>query len=393
MGRLTDIQRNCVREYLIQHGLSFKPLQDEMVDHFACDIGDRMSNGLSFEEAWLLSTDGISDDHFQSIQTEIMETINKRFTWTQALSFTTLAFLFISIAFKVMHLQGGDITLLTSFALIAVSLLVASLTGISINRERKGSARLLGLISGVIILLIAFAFKLMHLPGADELVILAVTVLMVSLIVNTMHVYRHASGEGNLLTFLHEKYTPGIERFFLLLLIPLAIYKTIFILSGSADFIGNFILLVVLFGAGLQFIALCWRTAEKDPLRRNAVTLTATIVSFSCSTLLFLGPILPMAARIVMIVLYCVVSAWLAVTMDEKPVPIASRIMAVVVPLLFVGWAMIRLGAIPFSLHSIFFNLPILSVLVIGLFLCRKHGVMRAYAIVSVGSYIFEYIM
>lgn len=276
---------------------------------------------------------------------------------------------------------------------MAVSLLTASLTGISINKERKGSARVLGVICGVILLLTAFAFKLMHLPGGDQLIVLAELVLMVSLIVNTVYVYRHPSREGNLLTFLHEKYTPGIERFFLFLLIPLAIYKTILIFLGSTDFIGNFILLVVLFGAGLQFIALCWRAAEKDPVRRNALTLTATIVSFSCSTLVFLGPMLPLPMRIVMIAVYSVVSAWLSLAMEEKPVPLAARIMAVLVPVVFLGWALIRLGVIPLSAHDIFFNLPTLALLVIGLFLCRKHGPTRAYMIVSVGSYLFEYIM
>jgi hypothetical protein len=393
MGKLTDAQRLTLRGYLLSQGLSFKPLQDEMVDHLSCDLEDRMGEGQSFEMAWHQTMSEIPENHFQIIQTEIMETINKRFSLTQGLSILALTFLFISVIFKVFHLQGGDFTLLASFGLMAVSLLTASLTGISINRERKGSARVLGVICGVIILLIAFAFKLMHWPGADQLIVLAEAVLMVSLIANTLYVYKHASGEGNLLTFLHEKHTPGIERFFLFLLMPLAIYKTIFILSGSTDFIGNFILLVVLFGAGLQFIALCWRAAEKDPLKCNAFTLAATIVSFSCSTLVFLGPILPLPIRIVMIAVYSVVSAWLAITMEEKPVPLAARMMAVLVPAVFLGWALIRLGALPFSAHSIFFNLPLLAILLIGLFLCRKHGPMRAYMIVSAGSYLFEYIM
>jgi hypothetical protein len=393
MGKLTAAQRLALREYLISQGLSFKLLQDEMVDHLSCDIEDRMGEGQSFETAWHHAMSEIPEDHFQTIQTEIMETINKRFSLAQGLSILALAFLFISVIFKVLHLQGGDFTLLASFGLMAVSLLAASLTGISINRERRGSARVLGVICGIVILLIAFAFKLMHWPGGDQLIVLAEAVLMVSLIANTLYVYKHASREGNLLTFLHEKHTPGIERFFLFLLIPLAIYKTIIILSGSNDFIGNFILLVVLFGAGLQFIALCWRAAEKNPLKRNGFTLAATIVSFSCSTLVFLGPMLPLPMRIVMIAVYSVVSAWLALTMEEKPVPLAGRIVVVLVPVLFLGWALIRLNVIPFAAHGVFFNLPILAVLVAGLFLCRKHGPMRAYMIVSAGSYLFEYLM
>lgn len=319
MGKLTSSQRNELRDYLIRQGVSFKPLQDEMVDHISCDLEDRMSQGYSFPEAWRQSMDELPDNHFQSIQTEIMETINKRFNLSQTLSFLALALFFVSTTFKILRFPLSGEILLLSFGAIAASLLTTSLTGISLNKGKKGSLRLLSMIGAIIIFITGFSFRVLHLPGADQLILLAIGLLILSLTANAIYVYRHASGEGNLLTFLHQKYTPGIERFSLLLLIPLAIYKVVSILNDSADFAGNMILLVVIFGAGLQFIALCWRTMETDISRRNPFTLTAVLISGFCLTIVFLGPLLPLSLRIVLIALYSATSGWLAFRMESEP--------------------------------------------------------------------------
>lgn len=224
------------------------------------------------------------------------------------------------------------------------------------------------------------------------MVLLAVGTLIISLLVNTVYVYQHASGEGNLLTFLLEKYASGIERFFSFLLFPLFLYKVVSIVSETDSVAGNMILLVVIFGAGLQFIALSWRSMEKDLFKRSGLTLTATMVSCLCLMLVFLGPILPFELRIFLIAVFSIVSGWLAYYMEEEPKKLASSIMAVLVPVLFLGWALIRLGIIPSSVHWIFFNLPVLLLLFAGLLICRKYGTMRTYMMVSLSAYLFEYL-
>ena len=394
MGKLTDQQKHSLREFLEQHGLSFKPLQDEMVDHMSCDLEDRMSQGLSFQDAWNQSITEIPNNHFQTIQKEIMDTINKRFTWSQAFSFFALGLLLISTLFKALHLQFAEELLLVAFYLIAGSLLVTSLSGIFLNKEKKGAIRFLGVILGTIILLVAFTFKILHLPGADELVFLAVILLVTSILVNTLHVYRHASGEGNLLTYLHERSTPGIERFLLILFFPLVIYKTMTIINGiPGDFIGNIILLVLIFGAGLQFLVLNWRVMEQNLHKRNMLTLIAIIVCSLCFVLPFLGSFLPFPTRVILITLFSPIAGWLAYNMDDETKKSISLALVSIVSLVFLGLALIRLSLIPSSYSSIFFNIPILLLLVIGVFLCRKHSPMRTYMLISVGGYLMEYIV
>lgn len=240
------------------------------------------------------------------------------------------------------------------------------------------------MIGAIIIFIIGFSFRVLHLPGADQLILLAIGLLILSLLANAIYVYRHPSGEGNLVTFLHEKYTPGIERFFLLLLIPLSIYKVVSILNDSADF-------VVIFGAGLQFIALCWRTIETDLSRRNPFALTAVLISGFCLTIVFLGPLLPLSLRIVLIALYSVTSGWLAFRMESEPGKISASMFLALAPAVFLVWVLVRLNLMPLSTGHLFFNIPVLILLLIGLFLCRRGGTMRTYMLVSVASYLFEY--
>src|SRR5687768_17085488 len=120
---LTTDQKQRIREYLEQQGLFFQPLQDEMLDHLSCDLELRMLEGYSFDKAWHEVTSDIGNNHFQNIQKEIMETIDKRFTWSQGLSFLALGLLLISMLFKVLHLQLAGEILILSFVFIAAALL------------------------------------------------------------------------------------------------------------------------------------------------------------------------------------------------------------------------------------------------------------------------------
>lgn len=85
--------------------------------------------------------DELPDNHFQSIQTEIMATINKRFTLSQTLSFLALALFFVSTTFKIFRFPLSREILLLSFGAIAASLLTTSLHGnFSEQREERVAA-------------------------------------------------------------------------------------------------------------------------------------------------------------------------------------------------------------------------------------------------------------
>lgn len=76
MGKLTDEQRNKLRQVLSEKGLTFKPLLEEMVDHISCDLEERMVENYSFNDAFHQCMGELPNNHFHILQKETMETIN-----------------------------------------------------------------------------------------------------------------------------------------------------------------------------------------------------------------------------------------------------------------------------------------------------------------------------
>jgi hypothetical protein len=391
MNRLTDDQRRLIRNFLEGQGLTFDPLLEEMLDHVSSDIEERMKQGISFDEALRQARDEIPENHLVTIQTETMETINKRFTISRTLSFLALALMFGGTGFKILHLQGASALLLLSFAAIAGAFLSSTVSGIYIHKEKKGAARVLSIVAGTLLLMLGYSFRLLHLPGADFIVVLGVAISLASLLFNTLYVYRNTSGESNLLTYLHEKYTPGIERFFLLLLVPTGILRILTLPLPPNAFLGSFILIIVIYGAGLQLFALLWRRLEKYPGKRNVAILSALILSFTCFDLVFLGELLGYEIRLVLIMIFSMITAWLTINLDT-PKNIFLLLVVWMVPVLLTASALIRLHVIPGSWAPIFFNIGVLLILTAGIFTSKKHEVTRAFLILSLASYLMEYI-
>src|SRR5690606_28600757 len=142
------------------------PLLDEISDHIECDIGNLMANGLTYEEAFAQVVAELPEDHFKQIQMETMETINHRFTVSRALSYLGLAALLVATAFKLMHLSGADVALIVSFAALGASLISGSVSGIYYNRDKIGSARVVGVVAGMVMLIIGYGFEVLQWPGS-----------------------------------------------------------------------------------------------------------------------------------------------------------------------------------------------------------------------------------
>ena len=141
---------------------------------------------------------------------------------------------------------------------------------------------------------------------------------------------------------------------------------------------------------GLQFIALCWRSLETYTSQEIPQLRAGLIISSTCLVLVYLGQLVPFEMRVVMIVIYSAVTGWLAFKTDQNQ-SIPSLILVCLVPLIFSGWALIKTGILPTTASAAFFNMPVLMLLGAGLFHCKGNSTMRAYMIVSLSSYLFEY--
>jgi len=390
MKKLTAEQRMHVRNFLSGQGLTFSPLLEEMLDHVSSDIEERMRQGLSFDEACLQMQNDIPENHLQTIQIETMETINKRFSISRSLSILALALMFAGITFKILHYPGASELLMFSFAAMAGSFLSGTVSGIYFHKEKKGAARVLSIVAGTILLLIGYTFKIMHWPGADQLVILGVSVSFISFLFNTLYIFRSSTPNANLLSYLHEKHTPGIERFFLVLLVPVAVLRMITLPLPANAFLGVVIFVTVIYGTGVQFFALTWRILERDIAKRNVTIFSALVLSFTSFILVFLGELLGIEIRIMLIMLFSIVTAWLTYTIDQPKNYFLTGVI-ILVPLIFTANALLRLNMIPAFETSFVFNIVILLILTAGVFISTKHGATRTFLILSLASYLVEY--
>jgi hypothetical protein len=390
MKKLTAEQRLSVRTFLTEQGLTFNPLLEEMLDHVSSDIEEHMQDGLSFDEAWHQMKKDIPENHLQNIQIETMETINKRFSVSRALSILALVLMFVGITFKILHLRGASELLLSSFAAMAGSFLSGTVSGIYFHKEKKGAVRVLSIVAGTLLLLAAYTFRIMHWPGADTLVSLGVGVSLMSFLFNTLYIFRSSSRNANLLSYLHEKHSPGIERFLLILLVPVAILRMINMPVPANAFLGTIIFVTIIYGAGLQFFALTWRLLEADAAKRNVLTFSALVLSFTCFSLVFLGELLGFEIRLVLIMLFSIFAVWIIYKIDP-PKNFFLGAVLILIPILFTGNVLLRLNLIPGLSTVIVFNFVILLVLTAGVFMSTKHEATRAFLILSMAGYLVEY--
>ena len=376
---LTEDQRNDIQNFLISRGLAFKPLLDEMSDHVACDLEDLMGEGMSYEDAWKQTIAHLPEDHFNQIQKETMETINNRFNLSRVFTYIGMAAVIAGTIFKILHLAGANQLLIISFGTFAASLITSSVSGIYINREKDGAFRVMAVVAGVILLEIAYSFKLLHLSGADQLIMVSVVTLLAALAVNTLYVYNNASGRGNLFTFLHEKYSPGIERFMLILL-PL-----IFLAHTSA-----MVCVIIIFTAALQFTALTWTRMEKDLSKNNVTTLLLVMMAFSCVMIPMLGGIVDFNIRLLLVTLFSFVGAFLCFRLE--PSRNISSYLICVAPIMFFLIALMKMGWMQSFADNLPLNIIVIFSMAASIYFSEKRSASRTYMILSLAGYYLEII-
>ncbi len=382
---LNDQQVDEVRRFLQERGLTFKPLLEEMMDHITADLEQRMEGGATYEEAWSQAIHELPDNHFKLIQQETMETINRRFNLSRVLSFATLGLLIGAALFKMLHLAGAGGILFMSLVSLAGSMTVSSLSGVYLNRGKKGALLVLSIVAGLMVMLLGVGFKLWHLPGADQLIVTGVFSLITAMVLNSFYIYNNSKGEGSLLSFLHEKYSPGIERFLLILLAPLVVYRFVMLVVAPQEYFANFILVIVIYGAGLQMIALAWRHVENNLAHRNIANLTLLTLSAITLSLPMLGQLLPFEFRVVMIVVFSICGGMLSYRLD-RPAVVYSILVAALIPII----ELTKLGWFPPFSDSTAANIVIVGMLIFGIFAAKPGSVLRAFMILSLASFLLE---
>lgn len=177
---LTDKEEAILRAQIEQSALSSQTLKDDLLDHFCCFIEHEMKKGASFEEARQKAWQEICPNGLDEIQRETIFLLNaKKILFMKRLMYITgfLSSVSLSIGwlFNLLQWPGGGYLFtfgFLAFVLLFLPMLALDRYKLVLNKALSEKLRvLLGFLSAAVSGL-AVLFKLMHLQGAQMLLIL-----------------------------------------------------------------------------------------------------------------------------------------------------------------------------------------------------------------------------
>ena len=393
MSLLNQQQQAAIEAYLDEQGLTFLPLRNEMTDHLICDIESYIDRGYSFEEAWQLTTNEISGSHFRNLQTETMEATSKKLNLSRSFTFLSLALLAIASVFKLLHWQYSSVLLMGSFGSMIAALVISAVSGTRLHKQKKGRLMLAGVVLGVILFLISWCMQVLHLPGSVPLRVFSALLLLVLFPVLMVHARTKGNDDLNILTYLHEKNTPDINRFFVLLLAIGSALKLTLIALGYEASIPNVLLALVIGGAGLQFFALHWH--HKTGTMASAkdytilVALIVGFVAFMIPTLTFNEISVSPSTKVMAAAVFNLAAGAVVVIESDKKI---TSLPLVLGSWIIIGvWAAASLGYADEAVRDILFSVPVLIALAGGLVVSSKRHTLLAFTMTVAAHFMFFY--
>jgi hypothetical protein len=153
-------------------------LRDDLIDHLCCEVEERMQSGKSFEHSLQEALSELAPEGLFEIQKQTEFLLNSKKTYMKKLIYVVglLSTMSCSLGFffKILHLPGAD--QLLSFGFLGFALLFLPLTSLGFFKTNIGKSTteklkfILGTISGLFAGL-GVLFKFLHLIGADQLLV------------------------------------------------------------------------------------------------------------------------------------------------------------------------------------------------------------------------------
>lgn len=168
---LTIDQLQIVERDVQNEGITFSHLEYDLLDHVCCDIEDRMSYGLSFDDAYNAVKSDIGIQGLRRVQEETLLLINKKYRMMKksmkTLGTIALATMSVAAVAKLMHWPGASLLMTLSFLVVALVFFPAALYVWykEVFNKQRAYIVILAFIGGFTFMT-GTLFKLMHWPGA-----------------------------------------------------------------------------------------------------------------------------------------------------------------------------------------------------------------------------------
>lgn len=182
--KLSDEQVNTIRQVLAGSGITHEKLRDDVLDHLCCVMEVKLSGSADFAQVLQESVNELAPDGLSTIQHETVFLLNstkimlmKKFMYS--IGFIGALSLTAATVFRLLHLPGANELFMTGYiALLLVFFPLLAVDMFKVVLARAKSERIkfaLGIVSAVVFGT-AGLLKILHLKGADMMLVLGAAI-------------------------------------------------------------------------------------------------------------------------------------------------------------------------------------------------------------------------
>lgn len=174
-----------IAQKLANSGLTSVHLQPELLDHYCCIVEEKMSEGKSFDDAYKYAWTAINPGGIHEIEEELFFLIylNKQTTMNKMKylgGFFAASFIALGFLFYILHWPGGKMFTVIGYASLLFTCTIITITAFNkhSNQNKMDKFRLIsGNLTGILIAT-GSLFKAFHWPGANILLVVGFSVLI-----------------------------------------------------------------------------------------------------------------------------------------------------------------------------------------------------------------------
>ena len=128
MDWLSDHRVDMINDILVENGVTYDELRDDLLDHICCLVEEQMDDGKSFQQGLDLALDRFGLNQLKIIQETTLYLINSKLNTMKKtigiIGLITSLLVIVGVLFKILHFPGANIMLvlgITGAALIVFS--------------------------------------------------------------------------------------------------------------------------------------------------------------------------------------------------------------------------------------------------------------------------------
>jgi len=185
MKGLSSEQVDFIADEVENSEIDSDELKEDLIDHLCCAVEDYMIEGMSFDEAYGKAYQSVCPNGFGEIYEETLLLLStKKIILMKKLlylsGFVTTTFITTSYLFKALHLPGAAILLGISMILLVLVLLPLFLLHFfkkEFSQYMSYKMKYIFGFLGMALFITSIFFKLMHLQGAEAILLISVGVI------------------------------------------------------------------------------------------------------------------------------------------------------------------------------------------------------------------------